>query len=257
MGQTSNLHVDGCSGLNGLSYGQTMVQSGRADKIIVGGGDEVFWSYYEELSLLKELSAKDSPIIPFAKSEQGYHPGEGGVFMMLEPFDDAKKRNADIYAEVMGSFITSDSNLNMHLNDTSGKGLIKAVEMALYEAKIDASQIGWISCTERGLASVRQAETRAIDHFWGDALDEIVIVNTIPFIGWMDSVSPLMNLTATILSARKKEHVAKVSHLDAASKYSAALAKMKPAPRRPFGACLGVAREGYNYAIIIHPVGTN
>jgi 3-oxoacyl-[acyl-carrier-protein] synthase II len=257
MGQTSNLHVDGCSGLNSLIYGQTMVQSGRTDKIIIGGGDEVFWSYFEELSLLEELSAKDSPIDLFTEKDQGYHPGEGGVFMMLESFEAAKKQNADIYAEIMGSFITSDSNSDLHLNDPSGKGLIKAMEMALYEADIDASKIGWISCTERGLASVKQAETRAIDHFWGDVLEDIVIINTIPYIGWMDSVSSLMNLTATILSARKNKHLARGYKFDVASKYAAALTNLKPAPGKPFGACLGVAREGYNYAVIINPVERN
>jgi 3-oxoacyl-[acyl-carrier-protein] synthase II len=255
MGPTSNLHVDGCSGFNGMIYGQMMVQSGQADKIIVGGGDEVFRSYFEELSILKEISGKESPISLFCEDENGYHPGEGGIFMMLEPVEEAKQRGARIQAEILGSFITTDANADMHVNDPSGEGLIKALEKAMDEAGVDAGDIGWICCTERGLASVRKAETAAIERFWGDVLNDVVIVNTVPFIGWMDSVSVLMNLAAAMHSAKGGGNIVRQGENSNASIFSTALSNRRPSETRPLGACIGTAREGFNYALIVNPAG--
>ena len=253
MGATSNLHVDGCSSLNGIIYGQSMVESGRQDKLIVGGGDEVFWSYFEELSLLRELNNDQNPIVPFGKDSFGYHPGEGAAFMMLEPVDEAETNDRKVYAELVGSGMTIDSNQDMHCNDSSGKGLIKAIEMALNEAGINARQIGWISGTERGLVNINKAETKAINHYWSSQLEDISIVNTIPLIGWMDSVSPVMNLAAMIYSAQNGDLVPCYDVSKEESFFSTSLGNKRPALDREYGLCLGIAREGFNYALIIKP----
>ncbi len=252
QGFTSNLHVDGCTGLNGLMYGQMAIQSGRQQRILVGGGDEVYWSYFEEMSLLNEVSRKNSPYVPFSEDERGYHPGEGGAFMLLESMDEAVQRNAKIYAEVLGFGMTTDSNPEMTENDPTGSNLIKAVEAALASGNVGKDEVAWIGCTERGIDTVRQAEYNGIRHFWGDQLKDISLINTIPFTGWLDSVSPLMNLSAMIYSAQNKEAIPR--HAEAGSTpFAPALMNKKPASERGYGICLGVAREGYNYALLVKP----
>jgi 3-oxoacyl-(acyl-carrier-protein) synthase len=190
--------------------------------------------------------------VPFSGDEQGYHPGEGGAFMLLESLDEALERKAKIYAELVGFGMSTDSNPEMTQNDTTGANLIKAIEEALMSGNVGKEEIGWISCTERGIDAIRQAESNGIRHFWGDKINDISLINTIPFTGWLDSVSPLMNLSAMLYSALNKEAVPR--HEGAASSlFASALMNKNPAPERKYGMCLGVAREGFNYAMLVKP----
>ena len=256
QGFTSNLHVDGCSGLNGMIYGYTALKLKRSEKILVGGGDEVHWTYFKELSILGELAGTAIPIVPFSEHGKGYHPGEGGIFLLMETLDSAKARNAPIYAEMVGYGMCIDSNDDVPSNDPSGKNLISAMEIALRDGGIAKEQIGMICSTDRGIPLIWQSEQNALKTFFGSHWDKLAFINTIPYTGWLDSVSPLFNIAAMSYAFRHNEVIPSLDGIGQNSK-TGNLQQNKSGADHKYCLCLGIAREGFNYAILLNSSDVN
>ncbi|MCL2330194.1 MAG: beta-ketoacyl-[acyl-carrier-protein] synthase family protein [Phycisphaerae bacterium] len=248
QGFTTNLHMDGCTGMNGMAYAYEAIRAGQASQLLVGGGDEVFWTYYHALSLMKELAARDRANVPFASDADGYHPGEGAIFFLVESASSAAQRGATIYARMTGYGMSIDSDYCIG-NQISEANLSRAVEEAMKMASISAAQIGQIACTERGIADIRSAEAATLRKHWNGQMDQVALINTTPLTGWMDSVSPLFNLAAILHNWRAKEIYPRYDTGKTLPEFAPSFRVATPNPGREHGLCMGVGRYGFNYAL--------
>jgi len=89
-----------------MVQGAALIASGRADAVIAGGVDEIFFDVYRGLCALGALSpmrdgAREG-CRPYAPDHNGLVMGEGATFLVLEEMEAAQARGATIHAEILG-----------------------------------------------------------------------------------------------------------------------------------------------------------
>ena len=110
-----------------------LIQSGKQDIIFAGGGDEVHWTGTLLFDSMGALSSRynDSPATasrPFDANRDGFVISGGGGIIVLEEYDHAVKRNANIHAEIVGYGATSDG---YDMVKPSGEGAVRCMQMSL------------------------------------------------------------------------------------------------------------------------------
>src|SRR5207253_1821918 len=116
---------------------------GKADFFLVGGADSklnplslVRHSLFMPLSRRNEAPEKASR--PFERNRDGMVPGEGGGVLAIEEFEQARRRGARIYGEIVGFGSAFD-------RARSGTGLARAIRAALNEAGVGPADIDHIN----------------------------------------------------------------------------------------------------------------
>ena len=84
---------------------------------------------------------------PFSVDREGLVLGEGSAILVLEDYDCARRRNARIYAEVVGYGSTSDAG---HITQPSVEGPSRAMQLALREAGVPADEVDYINAHGTG-----------------------------------------------------------------------------------------------------------
>ncbi len=147
------------------------IRLGRADIMLAGGADETV----NEVAVagfcsMKALSKRnDDPTHasrPFDVHRDGFVIGEGAGVLVLESLSHAQKRGAKILARVAGVGMSADAH-HMSAPREDGEGVRLAIEMALREAGISASDVGYVNThgTSTPLGDV--AECSALEKVFG------------------------------------------------------------------------------------------
>ena len=137
-------------------------------KIMVTGGSEapITESSVGGFSAMKALSTRnDNPqqaSRPFDIQRDGFVMGEGAGALILEEYEHAKKRGAKIYAEIVGAGMTDDA---YHISAThpEGIGAIKAMELAMEEAKLNPEEINYLNAHATSTPVGDISEMKAVD----------------------------------------------------------------------------------------------
>jgi len=117
-----------------------LIQLGKQKRIFAGGGEELDWTLSALFDAMTALSSKynDQPFKAsraFDKNRDGFVISGGGGALVLEELELAVKRNAKIYAEIVGYGATSDG---YDMVQPSGEGAQRCMEMAIRDVdKID------------------------------------------------------------------------------------------------------------------------
>ena len=174
--------VTACAtGTNAIGEAYKMIEDGRADVMIAGGTE----ASITPLSIagfisLTALSRSDDPkraSIPFDKERGGFVMGEGAGIVILESLEHAKKRNANIHAEIVGYGSTCDA-YHITAVDPEGEGPARAMKIAIEEAGIDKEEVSYINAHGTGTPTNDKAETKAIKLVFGDKAKDIPISST-------------------------------------------------------------------------------
>ncbi|MCP4441511.1 MAG: beta-ketoacyl-ACP synthase II [Aureispira sp.] len=158
------------------------IRLGRADIIVVGGSEaSVTHVGVGAFNALKALSTRnDDPTKasrPYDKNRDGFVLGEGAGALVLEEYEHAKARGAKIYAEVVGSALTSDS-YHITAPDPEGKGAARAMQLALDCAGLKADDIDYINTHSTSTSLGDIMEVRAIQKVFGEAAYKLNISST-------------------------------------------------------------------------------
>ena len=103
---------------------------------------------------------------PFDKDRDGFILSEGAGMLMLEDYDEAKKRDANIIGEIIGYGITNDA-FHITQPDNESTGALNAITMALNNAEIDTSEVGYINAHGTSTYFNDMLETQAIKKVFG------------------------------------------------------------------------------------------
>ena len=148
------------------------IQFDDADVIIAGGAEAVLTNLgVGAFTCARTLSRRnDEPTKasrPYDVDRDGFVMAEGSAVLILEELNHALKRNAKIYAEVVGYGQTGDA-YDMVAPDPSGAGASKAMELAVKNANIEPKEVGYINAhgTSTHLGDI--AESQAIAKLFGD-----------------------------------------------------------------------------------------
>ena len=132
--------------MDALSYAYDFLQLGRASAILVGAVEEMCEKTFFGLESLNFLSGSDGDFLdcPFDKRRNGIVFGEGAYFFVLEEYENAKQRGANILGEILGvgeCFIPN--TLNKY--PRTGEGLKKAIEKVLIYTGVEPSSIDYVA----------------------------------------------------------------------------------------------------------------
>ena len=119
------------------------------------------------------MLAPDGVCRPFSADRQGLVIAEGAAVFVLESFEHAQRRGAEILGEIAGFGITSDAG---HITDPSADGAARAMAQAL--EGVDKADVGYINAHGTGTRANDPTETAAIKMVFGDAAYQIPVSST-------------------------------------------------------------------------------
>ena len=145
-----------------------IIQMGKQDRIFAGGGEELDWTLSALFDAMPALSSKynnqpSKSSRAFDKHRDGFVIAGGGGVVVLEDLDTAVKRNAKIYAEIVGYGATSDGH---DMVQPSGEG----AERCMMVAKKDIEKIDYINAHGTSTPVGDIAELKAIKKVFKDDL---------------------------------------------------------------------------------------
>ncbi len=159
------------SGSNAIGEAMRLIRHGYADAVITGGSEaaisECGVAGFINMQALSIATDKDAASLPFDKRRSGFVIAEGGAALILEEYEHAKKRNAKIYAELVGYGSTSDA-YHITAPRSDAEGARRAMSQALAEAGYTESDSIYINAHGTGTPLNDKAETLAIKHALGE-----------------------------------------------------------------------------------------
>src|SRR5213596_3309841 len=162
-----------CAASN-MAIGDAMdeIRVGRADVMFAGGTEapitEVGIAGFDAMRALSRRN--DDPVgasRPFDADRDGLVMGEAAAVLVLEELEGARERGAKIYGELVGYGVSSDA-AHMTEPDPTGKNPARAMRMALSDAGVDPSEVGYVNAHATSTPLGDASETKVIKRALGD-----------------------------------------------------------------------------------------
>jgi 3-oxoacyl-[acyl-carrier-protein] synthase II len=183
-----------------------LIQYGEADAMLAGGAEmSTCVTGMSGFAQAKALSQRnDDPkgaSRPWDKDRDGFVMGDGAGAMMLEEYEHAKARGANIYAEIVGFGMSGDA-FHVTAPPEDGEGARKAMAKALVDAQLNPDQVQYINAhaTSTGLGD--RAETTAIRRAFGPAADKLAVSSTKSMTGHLLGAAGAVEAIFSVLALR-------------------------------------------------------
>ena len=181
-GANENVVAACASGTNAIGNAFNIIRRGECDAIIAGGAEASITPLaFAGFCSMKAMSTNNEnpkeSSRPFDAERDGFVMGEGAGFMVLEEYEHAKKRGANIICEVVGYGITNDA-YHMTSPIPGGEGGAKAMEFAIKSAGIEPSAIDYINAHGTSTKYNDSFETQAIKTVLGDHAKDVMVSST-------------------------------------------------------------------------------
>jgi len=215
-------HISIKHGFKGINYSVTsacatsnhafgdafkMIQLGLADVIIAGGSEaaitEMSIAGFSNMKALSKNKDINSASRPFDKDRDGFVMGEGAGILVLENYNHAKKRNAQLLGELVGYGASADA-YHITSPDPDGRGAQIAMLNAINDAGIKSSDIEYINAHGTSTPYNDKIETKAIKNVFKDNCKKLTISSTKSMTGHLLGATGGIEAIATILSINNK-----------------------------------------------------
>ncbi len=140
-----------------IGYGYDLLKLGDADIALAGGSDG--FSKIAFTGFARMFAIAPEKCQPFDKNRKGMLVAEGAGVVVLELLENALKRKAPIYAEILGYGVSCDAR---HMTAPFAGGISEAIENALAESKVSPSEVDYISAHGTGTLVNDREECAAI-----------------------------------------------------------------------------------------------
>ncbi len=214
-GENQTLTTACSASLQAIGEAFRKIRDGYIDLAFAGGGDSRLsksgiLAYKKARALYDGTGKPEKAIRPFDRSRNGFVPGEGGAFFLLEDLKHAKKRGAVIYGEICG-YGASIDGYSMTAPEPDGIWAERAVNAALREAEFAPSDIDVISSHGTGTLLNDSMEADLIDRVWGKRSPFIIALKS--WIGHIAAACGAVEL-AICLACMKYGYLPKIRNLD-------------------------------------------
>lgn len=155
------------SGSQAIGYAYEAIKFGKQDIMVAGGGEELCLSEVAVFDTLYATTTNnenpEKTPKPFDKDRDGLVIGEGACTLILEEYEHAVARGANIYAEIVGYGTNSDG---IHVTQPTKETMSKAISEAMNDAGVNAEEIGYVNAhgtaTDRGDIAETHATAMAV-----------------------------------------------------------------------------------------------
>ena len=186
MGKNINVVTACATGTHSIGEAFRSIQYGEADVMLAGGSEAsitpIGVAGFSALTALNTTTDVKRASIPFDKERAGFVMGEGSGVLVLEELEHAKKRNAKIYAEIVGYGSSCDA---YHITSPmeTGEGAAKAMTFALEDAKLNGNDVDYVNAHGTSTHHNDLFETKAIKLALGDNAYKVKINSTKSMVG--------------------------------------------------------------------------
>lgn len=203
----SNCPVAACaSGTSAIGEAFRNIRDGYSTISFAGGSEasvtELGVGGFTALKALTTSTDKNRASIPFDKERSGFVIGEGAAIIVLEELEHALKRNAKIYAEVVGYGSTCDAS-HITAPNLDGIWAAKAMEKALADSNLNYTDIDHINAHGTSTHLNDICESKAINLTFKEHTNNIIVTSTKSMTGHLLGAAGALE---TIISALSIKH---------------------------------------------------
>ena len=164
----------------GMAY--RLIQSNQIHAMVCGGAEGgitplTLSGFSNMKALSKNNENPQNACKPFDKNRDGFIMSEGSAMLVLESLDNAKKRGANILAEIIGYGITNDA---YHITQphNEGVGATSAINLALKDGGINKDEVSYINAHGTSTYYNDMIETKAIKQVFGRDIAKNLLVSS-------------------------------------------------------------------------------
>ena len=189
-----------------IGLGARLIAQGDADAMLVGGSEMATTPVgLGGFSAARALSTRnDDPeraSRPWDKDRDGFVLGDGAGVMVLEEYEQARRRGAKIYAEVVGFGMSGDA-FHMTLPPEDGRGAALSMQNAIRDAGIPLEKINYINAHGTSTGAGDVAESRAIETGMGSCARTVAVSSTKSMIGHLLGAAGAVEAIFSVLALR-------------------------------------------------------
>ena len=205
-GPNMSLATACASGNNAIGEALEMIRRGSADVMIAGASEGALVPLaMAGMNVMGALSTRnDDPLTasrPFDKDRDGFLMGEGAGILILESFEHAQARGANILCELSG-YGTTDDAYHISAPAENGAGAAISMKHALDDAGLQVTDIGYINAHGTSTPLNDKSETAAIKSVFGEQAYKIAVSSTKSMTGHLLGASGAVEAVFSILAMR-------------------------------------------------------
>jgi len=194
------------TGNHSIGMALDIIRAGRADAMLAGGTEAVITAFgIDGYSQLRALSTRNEDpkgaSRPFSKGRDGFVLAEGAGVLMLESLSHARKRGAEILAEVAGFGMTSDG-YHLTAPHPEGLGAVRAIQLAIRDAGLNPEDVDYINAHGTSTDLNDTLETRAIKTVFGDHARKLAVSSIKSMVGHSLGGSAGIEAVASVLTVK-------------------------------------------------------
>lgn len=205
------------SGTNAIGEAAAMIRRGAADVMITGGAEAAIVPIaMAGMMVMGALatSFNETPAQasrPFDKTRAGFVMGEGGAVLVIESLEHALARGANILAELTGYGTTDDAH-HISAPIESGIGAATCMKIALEDAGLKTSDIGYINAHGTSTPLNDKSETSAIKTVFGEQAYKVAISSTKSMTGHLLGAAGAVEAVACVKAIEDKRLPATINY---------------------------------------------
>lgn len=190
------------SSLQAIGTGYHLLRLGVQDMLLCGGAEELHPTVTGTFDILNATSSgyNDAPAKtprPFDADRDGLVCGEGSGIVVMETYDHAVARGADIYAEIIGYHTSGSSD---HISQSNKDAMLQCMKTAMAQAGLDPGDIDYINAHATGTIQGDREEAAAIAEYFGD---QVPVSSLKGGLGHTLGASGAIELTAVLMMMKE------------------------------------------------------
>jgi 3-oxoacyl-[acyl-carrier-protein] synthase II len=189
-----------------IGLGMRTIQYGDADMIIAGGGEMAttpcgLGSFGQAKALSTRNDAPAQASRPWDADRDGFVLSDGGGAVILEELEHARRRGANIYAELVGFGMSGDAH-HITAPPEDGEGARLAMSNALKDASMNPSDVQYINAHATSTPLGDRAETFAMKRAFGDHARKVAVSSTKSMTGHLLGAAGVVEAIFSLLAIR-------------------------------------------------------
>src|SRR5215204_619703 len=241
-------------GTDAVGLGYDLIRRGDADVVICGASEAtiapvIVAGFIAMRAMSRNNADPEGACRPYDKDHTGFVIGEGAATLILESAESVERRSAEPYARITGVGRTTDA-YHAFDPDPKGRGILRAMQLALKEAGVEGERVGFISPHGTGTAAGDGPESQAMHAINPD----VTVSATKSTLGHSMGATGAVE-TAICALAIKEKKVPPMRNLETLAEECAELDyvvnKPREAPNLEVALCANLGVGGHNAAVVL------